>query len=263
VPGAPAAELGEGPVWRDGALLWLDITGCALHRTTADGATTTTALPEQVGAIAPSETYGLVAAAESGFAGLDPATGALTPLAPAGLPAAGMRMNDGKCDRAGRFWASTMEQDGAPGRGALWVLEPAGAARRVLDGLAIGNGLGWTADDRTFYFIDTPTGRVDAFAYDLATGTPTERRPFVSIEGDPDGLTVDAEDAVWVALFGGGAVHRYLPDGTLDVVVEVPARHVTSCAFGDGGDLWVTTAGDGLFRVGTGTRGRPPYAFGR
>jgi sugar lactone lactonase YvrE len=150
-----------------------------------------------------------------------------------------------------------------PGAGALYRLDP-GAPRpvRVLDGVTISNGLGWSPEADVMYFADTATGRVFAFDYDLATGELANRRTFAEIppgEGAPDGLCTDAEGAVWLALWGGGAVRRYLPDGTLDRVVEVGTPKVTSCAFAasDGAAdlldlLIITTAGDGKPDSGAG-----------
>ena len=156
-----------------------------------------------------------------------------------------MRSNDGACDAAGRFWIGTMALDLTPGAGALYCYD--GKLRRVLDGVTLSNGLGWTRDDTQMYYIDSTEQRVDVFDFELASGQLDKRRPFVSIDrsdGIPDGLTVDHEGGVWVALYGGSCVRRYDERGRLDAVVEVPAENVTSCCFGgdDGRSLFVTTA---------------------
>jgi sugar lactone lactonase YvrE len=190
------------------------------------------------------------------------------------------RMNDGNCDAAGRFWAGTMAIDEHEGAGALYRLDPDGRVHTMVDRVSISNGIDWSEDGRLMYYIDSPTQSVDVFDFDLASGTIANRRSFVRIDpvdGTPDGLTLDAEGFVWVALWGGGAVRRYASDGTLDSIVTVAAPHVTSCAFGgrDLGDLYITTAriklsdaerssrplAGGLFRTRPGVHGRPPHRF--
>jgi sugar lactone lactonase YvrE len=190
-------------------------------------------------------------------------------------------MNDGACDRAGRFWAGTMALDERPGAGALYRLDRDGRVETMLRPVTISNGIDWTGDDRRMYFIDSPTQSVDLFDFDATTGAIANRRTFVRIPPDagvPDGLTVDAGEGVWVALWGGGAVHRYTPDGALDCVVRLPVTHPTSCAFGgdDLRDLYITTAAialdarererqahaGGLFRCRPGFVGREPNRFG-
>jgi sugar lactone lactonase YvrE len=189
-------------------------------------------------------------------------------------------MNDGKCDERGRFWAGTMACDARPGRGALYRLDPAYSVSCVLRGLSIPNGVDWSSDGRTMYFADSGERRIDCFDWDAETGTIAGRRPFVGFgrdEGVPDGLTVDAEGYLWVAMWGGWCVRRYAPDGQLARVVEVPVARVSSCAFGgpDLRDLYITTASGGLdaaererqpdaggvFRLRTDVSGRPPNSF--
>jgi sugar lactone lactonase YvrE len=192
-------------------------------------------------------------------------------------PPTPMRANDAKCDPRGRFWVGTMAYDFSSGAAALYRLEPGErVARRVLSDLTISNGLGWSADGRTMYFIDTPTQRVDAWDYDLDEGTIANRRTLVEIPeraGSPDGMTVDAGGCLWVALWGGGAVNRYTPAGRLDRVVELPCAQVTNCTFaGPALDrLVVTTAWFGLgqpeplagatFVVDAGVAGTPTVPF--
>ncbi|WP_433257091.1 SMP-30/gluconolactonase/LRE family protein [Streptosporangium sp. CA-135522] len=181
----------------------------------------------------------------------------------------GNRMNDGACDRAGRFFAGTKAEDDAPGAGALYRLDSDRHCERVLDGVTISNGIAWSPDERLLYYVDTPTGRVDVFDYDPGDGRLGERRVFAEIpRGLPDGITVDARGHVWVALWGGGALVRLRPDGRLDLTVEIPVANVTSCAFGgpDLDVLYVTTAWDGtaggeLLRCHTTVEGLPanPY----
>lgn len=274
------ARLGEGALWdaRSGRLAWVDILGRRLHLADpATGATESIKVPLDIGTIAPRSAGGFVAALQDGFwiVGDGPARRI------AGIPEArpGLRFNDGKCDPAGRLWAGTMAYDEAPGAACLYRLDGAGTVTRVLEGVTISNGLAWSHDARTMYYIDTPTHRIDAFDYALATGEISNRRPHVLIPaalGSPDGMTIDAEGGLWVALWGGGAVHRYL-DGRLDRVIELPVSQPTSCAFGgpDLDQLFVTSAwkdlspearraqplAGSLFRCRPGVRGIPPYAY--
>ena len=142
-------------------------------------------------------------------------------------------MNEGGCDPDGRFWCGSMAYDQRPDGAALHRLDPDGSARRVLDGVTVSNGLDWSPDGSLAYYDDTATGRVDVFDYDPATGL-TGRRPFVELSAgeQPDGLTVDADGGVWVAVNGSGVVRRYRADGVLDGVVELPTAKVTACTFG-------------------------------
>jgi sugar lactone lactonase YvrE len=191
-----------------------------------------------------------------------------------------IRMNDGGCDPQGRFYCGTMAYDETPGAGSLYRLDPDGSVHVTLRGVTISNGLQWNTGGDTVFYVDTPTGRVDAFDFDLDSGSLSRRRPFLEIEaeaGAPDGMTIDTEDCLWVALWGGGAVRRYTPEGDLDLVVEVPATQVTSCTFGGPSleDLFITTAttelpaealseqphAGGLFRCRPGARGLLPVAY--
>ena len=284
---ATAGLLTEGPRWHAerGELLWVDILGRTLHRGRPgpDGALAsveTIILDRHVGAVAPATTGGYVVAAGTGFLHVDE-SGAARELA---QPAAGrrdVRMNDGACDAHGRFWAGTMAYDESPGAGTLYRLELDGSCTTVLTGLTISNGIGWSPDGTTMFLADSGTGRVDAFDFDAGSGDISRRRTIIAIEEPgvaPDGLTVDEDGGIWVALWGGGAVRRYRPDGGLLTTVSMPVDRPTSCAFGglDRSTLFVTTARHGLddaalsrqphagfvFRIeGLGVRGAPcaPY----
>lgn len=274
------AELGEGPLWdaRSGRLAWVDILGRRVHLTdTRTGDTESIEVPLDVGAIAPRAAGGFVAALRDGFwvVGDGPARRIAT--IPEARP--GLRFNDGKCDPAGRFWAGTMAYDETDGVASLYRLDPDGTVVRTLDGVTVSNGLAWSDDGATMYYIDSPTRRIDAFSYAPATGEIAERRTVVEIAagaGTPDGLTIDANGGLWVALWGGSAVHRYL-DGRLDRVISLPVSRPTSCAFGGPGldELYVTSAWKGLsaadrqaeplagalFRLRPGVRGVAPSVF--
>lgn len=277
------ADLGEGPLW-DAAtqrLYWVDIMTARVNAfSPATGETRSWATGEPVGAAVLHAGGGLLLALQSGFSTLDLETGALTPVASHGA-APGIRMNDGKVDSGGRFWAGTMAFDMRPGAAALYRLDPSGEVTLQVPGVAISNGLDWSPDLATMYYIDTPTRRVDAFDYDKATGAISNRRPFLHIEEDvgwPDGMTVDAAGNLWVALWGGSAVRCYSPQGKLEGIVRVPAVQSSSCAFGgpDLADLYITSARTGLaenvleenptngslFVVLTGAKGRAPHRFG-
>jgi sugar lactone lactonase YvrE len=239
------AKLAEGPRW-DAAtrrLLWVDIEGCKLH-VYESGEDRAIGLEAMVGAAASTAGGAVLVALADRLALVDLADESVRTLVR--LPhGAALRSNDGACDAAGRFWIGTMALDHTPGAGALYRYD--GKLQRVFDGVTLSNGLGWSRDDTLMYYIDSTEYRVDVFDFELASGQLEERRPFVSIEegdGIPDGLTVDDEGGVWVALYGGSCVHRYDDGGRLDAVLQVPAQNVTACCFGgdDGHSLFVTTA---------------------
>ncbi|WP_184791757.1 SMP-30/gluconolactonase/LRE family protein [Streptomyces sp. 3211] len=265
LPCAPVpGRLTEGPVWHAGRgdLLWVDITAGLVHRAPLVardddsglpdlGDRTTISLDRPVGAVALCASGGLLAAAATSFLRVDEA-GAATEFAAPAVPDDGTprRFNDAKCDPSGRLLAGTMAYDATPGAGTLYRLDPDGTVTTVLSPVTISNGLGWSPDGRLLYYADSPTHRVDVFDHDPATGTLSARRPFAdtSPAGMPDGLAVDTEGRVWVAVWGAGQVRAYTPDGALHAVVTVPASQVSSCAFA-GPDLdllIITTAADGL-----------------
>lgn len=249
--------LSEGPRWdaERQELLWVDILGRQLHRTTlapdgALGRVRTIALDRHIGAVAPVDGGGYVAAAAQGFLFIDEA-GQVVELAQPEAGRTDVRMNDGACDPQGRFWAGTMAYDEAPGAGTLYRLELAGACTTVLPGLTISNGIGWSPSGDTMYLSDSGTSRVEAFGFDGASGALGTRRTLIRIDQPgvaPDGLTVDEEGAIWLALWDGGAVHRYGPDGSLLARVPMPVTRPTSCAFGgpELDILFVTSASVGL-----------------
>jgi sugar lactone lactonase YvrE len=271
----PALELGEGPVWDDasGTLYWIDGPPGRVHRLDPEGTHARWEVGQPVGAVFPRASGGLLVAARDGFLALDLESGTVATLSPVEQDRPGNRMNDGACDRAGRLYAGTMAADETPGAGALYRLDPDLSVTRLLTGVGISNGIGWSPDERLMYYSDSLAYQVDVFDYDPATGAIEGRRKFASVGngGDvmPDGLAVDAEGGVWVAQWGGGVLCRYRPDGRLDRAVEFPHANVTSCAFGgpDLDRLYVTTAagpanaGGGLFVLTPGGTGLPGHPF--
>jgi sugar lactone lactonase YvrE len=280
------AEHGEGIVWDDarGELLWVDVGAGRLHRgrpgPTAIEYLGCIELGYPLGAIAPARDGGWIAAAGPGFARLGP-RGALTWVS---QPAAGqpeLRMNDGACDPGGRFWAGTMAYAETPRAGTLYRLDPDGTTTAMVTGTTISNGLGWSVDGRTLWFVDSGEATVDAFDFDPESAEIAGRRTVVTFDprdGVPDGLVVDAHDHLWVAIWDGGEVRRYSPEGDLVARVRLPVSRPTSCCFGDTelDMLFISTARKGLgddalaaqrdagrvFRAETGARGvaQPAYA---
>jgi sugar lactone lactonase YvrE len=246
------AQLGEGPTWDSTAelLLWVDILGCEVHHfDPVRGSDVVVRTSQHVGAAKPHAGGGLVLNLRDGVAlSEDDGTGRWL----ARWPREGCRGNDAAVDADGRLWAGTMRYDGSPAGGRLYRVDAGGEVVTVLDEVTISNGIGWSPDGRRMYYIDTPTRRVDVLDVDTGTGLVSDRRPLVELTPDtsgyPDGLTVDAEGCVWVALWDGAAVHRYTPDGRLDLVVAVPTSRPTACTFGGRAlqDLYITTARDGL-----------------
>jgi sugar lactone lactonase YvrE len=258
--GSVRARLGEGPRWDAEArrLLWVDIEGELLHagdRTIEGGS--------MVCAVAPWAGDTVLVALADALAAVDLESGSVRRLAeiPHGRP--GMRCNDGACDAAGRFWIGTMTLDESPGAGALYRYDPDGALHTVLRGVGLSNGLGWDAADRIMYYVDSLTQRVDVLDFDLASGEVENRRPLAVISSDdgiPDGLALDDEGGIWVALHGGAQVRRFDPDGSVSGIVGVPVPNVTACCFA-GRRLFVT-AREGLFALDVPYSGPPARRFG-
>jgi sugar lactone lactonase YvrE len=276
-------ELGEGARWdaRREELLRVDILAGRIYRDRIDAhggliPVRTYEVPGTVGAIAPIEgDEGWLLAAERGFAHLLP-DGLLRPLAK--VARAGTLMNDAACDPQGRFWAGTKADE--PGGAALYRLDPNGRTELVLDGLTISNGLGWSPDRGTMYLADSGPGVVHAFEFDGEHGAISSGRVLIEMPdevGVPDGMTVDAEGDLWVAIFRGGRVCRYSREGALREELPVPARETTSCAFAGPGlnRLYVTTATENwsdeqrraepaaglVYRFDTDATGRPAEPF--
>ena len=247
---AVQAQVGEGPVWDEehGLLWWVDIPAGLVHTSElASGHTRTLDIGEDVGAVALTTGGAVVTATAAGFgvltgSGHEPRLSVLSP---------GHRMNDAKCDRAGRLWAGSVARDFTVGQGALHVLRPDWSHDVVLTGLTLPNGLGWSPDDTTFYLADSMAGALYAFAFDLDSGALGDRRllrRFAASDGLPDGLCVDSAGSLWLAMWDGGRVLHLSADGDLLDTVEVPVSRPSSCCFGGpaGDQLFVTSAAEGL-----------------
>jgi sugar lactone lactonase YvrE len=197
-------------------------------------------------ALRPRRGGGAVIGVERGFA-LEDRDGTITSL-PELWSDPSVRMNEGGCDPDGRFYCGTMAYDHTAGAGSVFRLDPAGNVECVLGGVTISNGLDWSPDGGTVYYNDTPTARIAMFDYSRDDGL-TAMRTLTEIDpadGHPDGLTVDSEGGIWVALYGGGAVRRYAPGGELDAVVTLGVSKPTACALSPSGDLYITTSREGL-----------------
>lgn len=278
------AQLGEGPVWdtRAGRLFWVDIEGQRLHALEpGSGNTQVWEVGCRVGAAVPREQGGMLLATEHGLETFELADASRQLLAAPEDEPPTNRFNDGKCDARGRFWAGTMSMVRTPRAGSLYVLEPNHQVRRVLGDVTTSNGLDWSADHRTMYYIDTPTMMVRAFDFDLENATLDNQRVAICFPegvGRPDGMTADVEGMLWIAHWDGGRVTRWEPDtGRLLRTIHLPADRVTSCAFG-GSDLdvlYITTARHGLdaeqrrqqphagslFAARPGVAGRPAHRY--
>jgi sugar lactone lactonase YvrE len=275
-------ELAEGPVWdaARGLLRWVDILPGNVHALDpASGEHSSFSTGDKVGTVGLTRDGGLVLALAGGFAlsGFDGQD--LLPFGDFSVDPSVTRFNDGKPDPWGSFWAGTMavpEDSGYPC--SLYRLSPDGAVTELFGGVGLSNGLDWSGDRRVFYYSDSHAG-VDVFGTDPDTGALSARRRFVEVSGGvPDGLTLDAEGCLWLAVWGSSELHRYTPDGRLDTVVKLPVSQVSSAGFGgpDLSTLYITTArenftpadlaaephaGD-IFACTPGVTGHPPYLFG-
>lgn len=250
------AVLGEGPVWDadEQRLVWVDIDGQRVHVTSADGGTTRSfATGAPVGAVALHRGGDLLLALGAGFARLSLADGAIRALVAApGVDPAVARMNDGEVDPAGRYWAGTKAHDDAPGGGKLFRLDAGGHVETVLEPVSNSNGLAWSRDGGTLFYIDTPTRTIARFPFEMAGGTLGERTVHVDtsgLSGWPDGMTIDADGNLWVAFWGGWCVRCFRgEDGALLEEIAMPVEQCSSLQFGGPGlrTLFVTSASTGL-----------------
>lgn len=275
-------ELGEGPVWDHEIqrLLFVNIMRGAVHE--FDPGThmdSVTYLDRPVGAVMPTRRGDRVVAAQGGFFRFRPGDSSLSLITAVEAHDPDLRMNDGNCDSRGRFWAGSLSLSKRQHAASLYRLNPDGTVAQVLANVTTSNGIDWSPDDTLMYYIDTGKGMIDVFNFDSDSGDLMNRRPFAVIareDGRPDGLTVDADGGVWVALWQGGAIRRYRRNGLLDLVIPMPVSCPTSCAFGgsDLCDLYITTArsvrpaesraepnAGALFRCRPGVVGRPVNRF--
>jgi sugar lactone lactonase YvrE len=278
------ATLGEGVNWDAGrqCLYWVDILEKELHiYDPASGSDRRIAVGQYVGAVVPTATGALMLAMHHGFYRLDLETEALTPVCDPEADLPDNRFNDGKCDPAGRFWAGTMQREGQGSSGALYRMDEDLSVHKQFGGVGISNGLAWSPDHATMYYIDTPTHEVTAFDYDLATGAIANRRAVIAFrhdEGHPDGMTIDEEGMLWVCFFGGGRIARCNPVTGKELdEIRFPVSNVTNCVFGgpDLDTLYASTArltltdqelaeqplAGSVFRVKPGVCGMPAVSF--
>ena len=279
------AGLAEGPHWwlEKSVLIWVDIEASRVgFFDPVTGRNRFLVVPSHVGAVVPMSDGELLVATAQGFVRLHPDSGVVSSLHDPEDDQPGNRFNDGKCDPWGRFWAGTMAYDFAAGAGSLWRVNLDFSCIRQRHGLTISNGLAWSQDRGTLYFIDSPTRQVLAFPLTTSGDFSGEPIPCITIPEDwdavPDGMCIDAEGMLWIALFGGGAVTRWDPaSGLLLERLALPCRQVTSCCFGGPNldQLFVTTArqemdaaaikaeplAGGLFQADVGVKGLPADCF--
>jgi sugar lactone lactonase YvrE len=244
------ARLGECPVWSsdEQALYWVDINAPSLNRfDPKSGANVAWPMPSSIGSFALRAQGGFVAALRDGIWLVDRAGRLGDRVAEAPYDPAHHRFNDGRADRAGRFWVGTMNERRDAASGALYCLDEYFALNRVLDGITISNGLAWSPDQRTLYHADTPARTISAYAFDAANGTLSDRREFAHFDGEterPDGAAVDSDGCYWTAFYRGGKVVRLSARGERLAEFPLPAMCPTMCAFGgpDLRTLYVTTA---------------------
>jgi sugar lactone lactonase YvrE len=241
---APRCLLGEGPVWdvADQALYWLDIGGSKIHRHSPhDGVSRSFATPGHVGAMALRQGGGAVLAMKDTVCAFDFETGSIDPIAKAGTQPANAVFNDGKVDRRGRFviGSCSLGIENPQPVGGLFGLGADHRLTRLAADITFSNGPCWSPDNRTFYFSDSGEHTCFAYDYDIDTGAVANRRPFANTKalgGMPDGATVDSDGLVWIAIFEGGKVAAFRPDGRLERVIELPVKLTVSAMFG-GPDL--------------------------
>jgi sugar lactone lactonase YvrE len=273
------SDLGEGPIWsaNTNSVTWTDITQNTFHTADIDtGRTMSFGVPSMVGAIAHSKDGGYIAATQKGFAriGVD---GKYSPLH-SFLPD-DMRMNDGKVDPSGRFWAGSMALSFEKGRGSLYVLEKDNSYRSILDDITLSNGMGWSPDAQYFYYIDSVPGVLKRFDYDLHTGqisNPKDLITFDSSSGIPDGMSMSSDGKIVIALWDGRRIEIYEPSGEKVSEITLGVSRPTSCTFaGPNRDiLIVSTASQGIDQAdeplagkilavtGTGLSGLPTQQYG-
>ena len=245
------ALLGEGAFWnhQTQTFYWVDIEGKALHiydpKTKINQSFAT---PSRIGTVVPVNATEAIVALVDGIYIMNTTDGSISLFSDVEAAMPENRFNDGKCDPAGRLWVGSMHYAQSEPNASLYMVDHTGVATKQLDSVTISNGIVWTSDQKTMYYIDTPTGFIRAFDYDNNTGAISNERVAVEIDesiGFPDGMAIDAEDMLWVGLWNGDIVARFNPKtGKLIGKIEVPAHNVTACAFGGPNldTLYITTA---------------------
>lgn len=242
--------LGEGPTWspRDSALYWVDILTPSVHcYDNQKEVDTEVKVGSMVSVAIPKATGGLLVATPSGLMTLDLDSKNLSFFCHPESDRPGNRYNDGKCDRMGRLWIGTLDMGTAANRGNLFRVDADGTWKKMDSGFTVANGLGWSPDNKRMYFADSPRRTIYVYDFDLLTGTIANRRPFITLDasdGTPDGLTVDEEGCLWIAIWDAWRVSRYSPDGKEMLRVKMPVPRPTSCCFGGANldTLYVTSA---------------------
>ena len=245
------AQLGEGAIWNYKAqeFYWIDIEEKRFHiYNPKTGENRSFETPSRIGTVVPFTKNEAVIALEDGIYKININNGQMSLLSDVEAQVTENRFNDGKCDPAGNLWVGSMHLEQSKPHANLYKVNAHGEATKMIDSVTISNGIVWTKDAKTMYYIDTPTSKIIAYDYNIKTATISNKRVAVDVpieDGFPDGMTIDAEDMLWVGLWNGNAVGRYNPlTGELISKIEVPAHNVTACAFG--GEnldvLYITTA---------------------
>ena len=246
-----AAKLGEGAFWdhKNQRLFWVDIEGKQLHIYDPSKRTNRSLpTPSRIGTVVPQTDSTAVVALEDGIYLMELTDGVLDRISNVEQDILTNRFNDGKCDPNGNLWVGSMRMDETEAAAALYRVAGDGVTTKMLEDITISNGIVWSSDSKKMYYIDTPTRVVRSFDYDIATSQISNEREAIEVPtelGYPDGMAIDSEDMVWIALWNGNAVVRFNPQtGELLQTIDVPAHNVTSCAFGgpELDVLYITTA---------------------
>jgi sugar lactone lactonase YvrE len=278
--GTITSQWGEGPIWHHSKLYYVDIEDhLVITFDPATGSEHTWNVGERVGCVVPRAKGGLVVAGDSGFRFLDSDTGQLTPISDPEPNLPDNRFNDGKCDPAGRFWTGSISLGKNTGQANLYRLNPDLSVHHMLPDITNSNGIVWNKAADTLFYIDSPTQKIDAFDFDNNSGAISNRRTVIdtsALEGTPDGMAIDENDHLWVAMCHGGCVHCFDPSSSSPntplTTLSVPAVETTAPAFGGPNltDLYITTGRskiaqgplDGrLFVAQPGVKGAPSFAF--
>lgn len=244
-------ELGEGPLWdvKRKAICWIDILKGEIHQYSPEQKThEIIQVHQMIGSIALCTNGDFIAALQNGFGFVDRISGKVTMIADPESHLSNNRFNEGKCDPAGRFWAGTMSLSEDSLAGSVYVVESNLSVTKKIEGVTISNGMAWSKDYQTLYYIDTPTFEAAAYEYDKSTGNISNKRIIIKIpkeDGSPDGMTIDSEGMLWIAHWDGWQIARWNPTtGEKLYQIKMPVARVTSCTFGGEnlGDLFITTA---------------------